>query len=442
MKSSRMLPIAALVVIIMLGVVLFFGRGNDDSGVMLDAVPQALPPDADTPADTIKTLTAKVAAMTAQVEALHRDHEQLREHDRSIEKQRDDIEADVLKSVTRLLAELEKTSNERNTKDLEQLITRMDELARMVERASGSGASETSATSGWSSGHGSIASAMNSLDDYIWIDPLDSFSHVSTTLEPAYPFQTGTGQGRGAAKRIPQKVYTVPRNSTLIDAKALTALIGRVPTDGQIHDPMPFKVLTGNRNLIANGHELPHLEGMVWSGTAMGDWTLSCVSGTLESATFVFTDGTVQTVPDTGSVSAPIAWISDSYGLPCIPGTRSTNFRSHLGSLMGVDLVNAAAQATADAQITESLSPLQDARRSVTGNIGRYVLGETIASGSQELAGWMAVRSNQEFDAVVVPAGQSLSIHVDRELHIDITPNARKLNHEESIDRIVAGGVD
>ena len=109
---------------------------------------------------------------------------------------------------------------------------------------------------------------------------------------------------------------------------------------------------------------------------------------------------------------------------------------------MGVDLVNAAAQATADAQITESLSPLQDARRSVTGNIGRYVLGETIASGSQELAGWMAVRSNQEFDAVVVPAGQNLSIHVDRELHIDITPNARKLNHEESIDRIVAGGVD
>ena len=32
---------------------------------------------------------------------------------------------------------------------------------------------------------------------------------------------------------------------------------------------------------------------MVWSGTAVGDWTLSCVTGRLESVTFVFDDGTI-----------------------------------------------------------------------------------------------------------------------------------------------------
>ena len=43
---------------------------DEDSGVVLDNVPTAPAPDADTPADTIKTLTANVAAMTAEVEAL------------------------------------------------------------------------------------------------------------------------------------------------------------------------------------------------------------------------------------------------------------------------------------------------------------------------------------------------------------------------------------
>ena len=433
-----MLPIAALAVIVMLGLVLFYSSGDEDREVILESVPQALPPDGDTPADTIKTLTARVAAMTTQVEALRRDNDQLRKHNRSIVEQREEIEEHILKSVTRLMSDLKEGSSEQNLKNLEQLITRMDELTQMVERVSGTPSGKSSPSDGWYS----RASSPTTTNDYLWIDPLDAASQGSTALEPGYPFQVGAGQGKGVARRIPQRVYTIPRNSTLIDAKSLTALIGRVPTDGQIHDPMPFKVLTGNRNLIANGHELPHLEGMVWSGTAMGDWTLSCVSGTLESATFVFADGTVRTVPANGSSSEPIAWISDPYGLPCIPGTRSTNVRSHLGSLMAVDVVKAASKATADAQTTESLTPLQDARRSVTGNIGHYILGETIASGSQELASWMALRSTKEFDAVVVPAGQNVAIHVDRELHIDITPTARKLNHEESIDRVIAGGID
>ena len=94
----------------------------------------------------------------------------------------------------------------------------------------------------------------------------------------------------------PRPVYTVPRNATLIGSTAMTALVGRVPIQGQVRDPMPFKVITGAENLAANGLRVPGVQGMVWSGTAIGDWTLSCVTGRLDSVTFVFDDGTIRTL--------------------------------------------------------------------------------------------------------------------------------------------------
>src|SRR3546814_4977341 len=68
---------------------------------------------------------------------------------------------------------------------------------------------------------------------------------------------------------------------------AMTALIGRVPVDGTVNDPYPFKVLIGPDNLTANGIDLPEVAGAVVSGTASGDWTLSCVRGQVRSVTFV-----------------------------------------------------------------------------------------------------------------------------------------------------------
>src|SRR3546814_14304487 len=69
---------------------------------------------------------------------------------------------------------------------------------------------------------------------------------------------------------------------------AMTALIGRVPIDGTVNDPYPFKILVGPDNLTANGIDIPDVAGAVFSGTASGDWTLSCVRGQVRSITFVF----------------------------------------------------------------------------------------------------------------------------------------------------------
>ena len=54
----------------------------------------------------------------------------------------------------------------------------------------------------------------------------------------------------------------------------------------------------------------------------------------------------------------------------------------------------------------------------------------TIPPFSDEVAQWLRERQAQSFDAVFVPAGVELAIHVDHELPIDFHSNGRKLHHE------------
>jgi len=238
-------------------------------------------------------------------------------------------------------------------------------------------------------------------------------------------------------------VYTIPRNATLIGSTAMTALVGRVPVQGQVRDPMPFKVIVGKDNLAANGLTIPGVQGMIWSGTAIGDWTLSCVSGQLESVTFVFEDGTIQTLSSddrntsvsSGQQSKPLGWISDARGIPCISGARKTNAPAFLTQRLAVVAMDAAAQAAAQTETTASISDAGVASSTVTGDTGQYVLGKTLSGGSQEVAQWLRERQAQSFDAVFVPAGVELAIHVDHELPIDYYTNGRKLDHAHSLDR-------
>ena len=73
--SNRILPLLAGAVVLMLAfVTLKSCTGEQDASLVLEAVPQSPKPDADSPADTIKTLTANVAAMTAEVKALRQDN--------------------------------------------------------------------------------------------------------------------------------------------------------------------------------------------------------------------------------------------------------------------------------------------------------------------------------------------------------------------------------
>src|SRR3546814_3715944 len=101
-----------------------------------------------------------------------------------------------------------------------------------------------------------------------------SFGPAQSTLETTAETVANAG-ARAAGVKSAKPVYTVPTNSTLMGSVAMTALIGRVPIDGTVNDPYPFKILVGPDNLTANGIDIPDVAGAVFSGTASGDWTLS-----------------------------------------------------------------------------------------------------------------------------------------------------------------------
>jgi integrating conjugative element protein (TIGR03752 family) len=284
--------------------------------------------------------------------------------------------------------------------------------------------------------------------ELVWIDPLDiATGFLRDELLPG----AGRAKGRNAltteasaspdaglqdsAVDAPRPVYTVSKNATLMGATAMTALLGRVPVRGEVRDPMPFKVITGADNLAANGHTVPGVEGMIWSGTAIGDWTLSCVTGRLESVTFVFDDGSIRTISSddreerSGDRNRPLGWISDARGVPCVSGERKSNAAAFLSQRIGAKAIEAAADAAAASQTTTVLRDSGGISNTVSGDTEAYVLGKTVAEGGNEIAEWLLERQAQNFDAVFVPAGAELAIHVDRQLNIDLDPHGRRLNH-------------
>jgi integrating conjugative element protein (TIGR03752 family) len=246
----------------------------------------------------------------------------------------------------------------------------------------------------------------------------------------------------------PKPRFTVPRNATLLGATAMTALLGRVPVRGEVRDPMPFKVITGHDNLAANGLMVPGVEGMIWSGTAIGDWTLSCVTGRLESVTFVFDDGSIRTIStddrenQTGEANRPLGWISDARGIPCVSGQRKSNAAAFLTQRIGVKAIEAAAEAAAASNTTTVIRDSGAITSNVGGDSGAFIIGKTLSEGSSEIAQWLQQRQAQNFDAVFVPAGTELAIHVDRELSIDLDPHGRRLSYATSTTNPIAHRLD
>jgi len=162
----------------------------------------------------------------------------------------------------------------------------------------------------------------------------------------------------------------------------------------------------------------------------------------------VFYDGTIRTLSaddrpgQGGGANKPLGWISDDRGVPCISGERKSNAPAFLTQRLGAMALQAAAQAAAAAETTATVSEAGSASSTVTGNSGAYVLGKTLAGGSDELAKWLLERQAQSFDAVFVPAGTTLALHVDRELAIDLDPNGRRLSHANALSGARPGGLD
>ena len=443
-RTGRLLPIVLGIVGLMLAfVVLRSCTGEDTSVAVMEAVPLSPVPDADTPADTIKTLTANVAAMTAEVEALRQEGQRLREENRALLEDDVQVEENLLARIRRewqMREQAEAHQRQADSDRLQSLAARIEALSQSLVSSRASGMKLPVGAS--SPEHPDHARGM----PLVWLEPLEGSGPgaAATALDaPSTPSLFPVGEPEPAP---PQPAYTVPRNATLLGSTALTALVGRVPVQGQVRDAMPFKVITGADNLAANGLTVPGVHGMVWSGTAIGDWTLSCVTGRLDSVTFVFEDGTIHThsadSAGAGPDSQALGWISDAQGVPCIHGERKTNAPAFLAQRIGMVALQAAAEAAAAAQTTTVISDAGAASGHLTGDAGAFVLGKSVSSTSEEVSRWLAERQSQSFDAVFVPAGARLAIHVLRELPIDHDPFGRRLDHARALDHAVHARLD
>lgn len=371
--------------------------------------------DGDTPADTVATLVGQMKQYRRELQTLQNNTEsqqasekrlkaqqqnqasQLRDE---IRKQQDALRNEWLKSQQNLLAKLDQLGDKHSDDIPPGLGLTSGELPAGVQQ------------------------------EVRWLEPLDAPPAADDK-----PLRVNLKAADKPDTPPDVKVWTLPQNATLTGSVAITALIGRVPVNGTVSDPYPFKLLIGEDNLTANGTELPDVAGAVVSGTASGDWTLSCVRGQITSLTFVFHDGTVRTVPQSeksGSQQQNIGWLSDEQGLPCIPGTRKSNAKEYLTSQFLLAGSGAAAQAFANG---ESTSVVEDGSitSAVTGDNGPYVLGQAIGGGLKETADWMKQHYGQMFDAIYVPPGHRVAVHLTEQLAIDYEPQGRKVKYPQAV---------
>jgi integrating conjugative element protein (TIGR03752 family) len=386
------------------------------------------PKDGDTQADTIKALQAFAKEAVDRADALNKKTEGNMQQ-----------VIETKNNVNRLQIDNKehKENVESNRRSINELIGQLNELQMEVVRLKdeASKASDGSNEGGLSEPF-SIAGLPADPEKGDWHYPVeydaaagDKGKKFSSLLSRSIKQTEVEDQSVGTAKTDQEKVrpaYTIAKDTTLMNATVMTAMIGRIPVDGTTPDPYPLKILIGKDNLAANGLELPGIEGMIFSGLAFGDWNLSCVRAQLYSASFIFPDGTI--VNHTESAK-PLAHITDPYG-NCITGKFITNAPAFLAQQSLLGGLSAAGAAYAEAQTVTQTSALTGTSTStLVGSISDKVLGEVVEDTTEEIQQWFLERQKQSFDAVVVAPGASVVVHIEKELPIDHIKEGRRTTY-------------
>ncbi|CDG16798.1 TIGR03752 family integrating conjugative element protein [Xenorhabdus doucetiae] len=422
---------------------------------------QALGVGGDTPEDTLRTLIGALNKVRTEQKQLSRQNADILKENDLLRNQSHDVTGQIDAAVAAIRKEDEQ--RQRELQDEQQgLLAQIDLLTERLN-ATPLPAQDSHLPFGAAGTTSQYAAdPLRGQEELIWVTPADekpfdpqhlaadnttarfpaSFLSEQSATEPAPP------SNPIQKEEHEQPVYTLPENATLVGSQAMTALLGRVPVNGTVTDPYPFKILIGKDNLTANGIELPEVAGAVVSGSASGDWTLSCVRGQVNSITFVFNDGTVRTLPgagqNTNGSANGIGWLSDENGIPCISGERKSNAATYLPSLFALSAINSAGEAFNDSQRTAQTNGAGGITTALTGNAGQAALGKALAGGMNEMTDWLKQRYRQTFDAVYVPPGARLVVHITQSLAIDYAAKGRKVrdglsepaqhHHQEALD--------
>ncbi|MBB0025225.1 MULTISPECIES: TIGR03752 family integrating conjugative element protein [Burkholderiaceae] len=439
----------------------------------------------DTPRDTVATLVAQVKQLRNELQtSLNDSKNQKAENDR-LRARESTVDQRIQSTLDGERGRLQQ-DRDQVTNDRQQTQSLLQDLQRRLDGLTGKGHGQDDLPVGLGleegdgkSFGGSQGSSPrgNSSAGTRWVEPDDAKpvakNSGSAASTPSFPTSFGqapktpttdtdnaadntsggaTDTGKRGAARSVKPVYTVPANSTLMGSIAMTALIGRVPIDGTVNDPYPFKVLIGPDNLTANGIDIPDVAGAVVSGTASGDWTLSCVRGQIRSVTFVFNDGTVRTMPDNnrnqangqtggstgssggtgsnGTTQGGLGWISDPYGVPCVSGERRSNAQQYLGSQALITAAGAGAASLIKSN-NGSVAVVANNNGSLgtVGISGNEAMGRILAGGVQDMSQWVNKLYGQAFAAIYVPPAAKVAVHLEHPLNIDYDAKGRRVNH-------------
>lgn len=433
---------------------------------------KALGIEGDTPRDTVATLVGQVKALRNEMQTAIHDNQTQRAENERLRQHEGDIDQRIQQAIS---GERDRSHGEREQADSDKQQTQglLQDVERRLDSLDRKNTTDLPIGLGLRDGDGAGLAG----GDTQWTEPADKtpqgnkrgtsnttpstsseggFGPASASTAPTSPTvdtgSTTAAEDGSTGKSHLRPVYTVPANATLIGSIAMTSLIGRVPIDGTVNDPYPFKVLIGPDNLTANGIDLPDVAGAVVSGTASGDWTLSCVRGQIRSITFVFRDGTIRTLPasDHGSngdassnasttnnaangaatTQGGLGWISDPYGIPCVAGERRSNAEQYLGSQALITAAGAGA-ASLIPKGSDNVSYVSSNGNTLgtVGISGSEAMGRILAGGVQEMSQWVNKLYGQAFAAIYVKPGAKVAVHIDQPLTLDYDPKGRKVNY-------------
>jgi integrating conjugative element protein (TIGR03752 family) len=460
-----MIPLALLAVYI--GIKAFPGSAGSsrqstpqaDSARLSAQEVKALGVEGDSPRDTVATLIAQVKQLRGELKsALDSNSEQKNENERL--RARESAIDQRIQSAIDTEHERERREREQDSGAQQQTQALLQEVQHRLDRLSQKEGSQADLPIGLgledSPADGAGGDAVHWVEPQgtplkkdnapaTRADPSESPEHAPTTIG-SLPETSGGGhpeaEPTASEKSGSRPVYTIPANATLIGSTALTALIGRVPIDGTVNDPYPFKVLIGPENLTANGIVLPEVTGAVVSGTASGDWTLSCVRGHIRSVTFVFNDGTIRTLNSSATAGdaldgfhGGLGWISDPYGIPCVSGVRRSNAEQYLGSEMLITAAGAGAASLIKSN-NANFSYIGSTNGNSLGTVGisgNEAMGRILAGGVEAMSQWVNKLYGQAFAAIYVPPGAPVAVHLEQPLEIDFDSNGRKVAYHTGV---------
>ncbi|MBD2816393.1 TIGR03752 family integrating conjugative element protein, partial [Xenorhabdus sp. Flor] len=106
-----------------------------------------------------------------------------------------------------------------------------------------------------------------------------------------------------------------------------------------------------------------------------------------------------------------------------------SNAATYLPTLFALSAMHSAGDALNESQRTAQTSGTGGLTTALTGHAGQAALGKAMSGGMKDMSDWLRQRYSQTFDAVYVPPGARVVVHITQPLAIDYETKGRKVRY-------------